>query len=215
MLDSAADDDASPDAATTSASARARPAARTVDAALRRFVVWLLIGIGLGLGIMVVVLRQIHHDPTPALKPELFNAAHERWKANAVPNYDIEVRVTGPQAAVYRVLVRDGEPQAAWRNGQPLTTRRTFGTWSVPGMFATISRDVEAMERAAAKRAPPPLVLRAEFDPQTGCPLHYRRIDNGSRKGGDSMAVTWDVTEFRVIEAIAGTAEQAAISGGK
>jgi len=171
------------------------------DAALRRFVASMLIGVGVGLAIMLVVLRQIYRDPTPALTPELFYAAHERWKSNPILNYDIEVRVTGPQAATYRVEVRDGQPQAAWRNDQPLTSRRTFGTWSVPGMFATISRDVEALERAAAKGAMPPLILRAEFDPNTSCPVHYRRIDNGSRKGGDAMAVTWDVTEFRVIQA--------------
>ena len=92
------------------------------------------------------------------------------------------------------------KPQAAWRNRQPLNSRRTFGTWSVPGMFATISRDVEALEQAAERRAPPPLILRAEFDAQYGYPARYRRIDNGSRKGSDAIAVTWDVVEFRVVE---------------
>ena len=67
-------------------------------------------------------------------------------------------------------------------------------------MFATISRDVEALERAAERRAPPPLILRAEFDSRYGYPARYRRIDNGSRKGGDSVTVAWDVIEFRVVE---------------
>ena len=157
-------------------------------------------GIGVGLVVVLFLVRQANYDPTPTLTPALFEAAHERWRAAAPPSYDIEVRVTGPQAAVYRVQVRDGEPQAAWRNGQPLNSRRTFGTWSVPGMFATMSRDVEAIERAAERRAPPPLILRAEFDSRYGYPAKYRRIDNGSRKGGDAIAVTWDVTEFQVID---------------
>ncbi|MBW8885585.1 MAG: hypothetical protein JF612_12615 [Planctomycetia bacterium] len=114
--------------------------------------------------------------------------------------YDIEIHVTGPKASTYRVEVRDGDPQAAWRNGQPLLTRRTFGTWSVPGMFATMSRDVEAIERAAAAGRAPPLILRAEFDAQYGYPAKYRRIDNGSRKGSDAIAVTWDVIQFRTAE---------------
>src|SRR5205814_10451740 len=109
-------------------------------------------------------------------------------------------RVTGPQTTVYRVEVRNSEPQMAWRNGQPLNSRRTFGTWSVPGMFSTISRDVEANERAAARGAALPLILRAEFDAKYAYPARYRRIDNGSRKGSDSITVAWDVTEFRVIE---------------
>jgi len=166
----------------------------------RRFVAWTFVGIGIGMVIVLFFVRQANYDPTPTLTPGLFEAAHERWKAAAPRSYDIEVSVTGPQASTYRVEVRDGEPQAAWRNGQPLITHRTFGTWSVPGMFATISRDVEAIERAASRGAQQPLILRAEFDGQYSYPAKYRRIDNGSRKGSDAIAVTWNVTEFRVVE---------------
>ena len=67
-------------------------------------------------------------------------------------------------------------------------------------MFATMSRDVEAIERAASRGAQQPLILRAAFDPKYSYPAKYRRIDNGSRKGSDAIAVTWDVVEFRVIE---------------
>jgi hypothetical protein len=166
---------------------------------LRRFTVWTMVGIAIGIVIVLLVARQANLDPTPTLTPELFEAAHERWKTKPLADYDIEIRVTGPQAAVYRAQVRGGEAQVAWRNGKPLTTRRTFGTWSIPGMFSTISRDVAAVERAAAKGAANPLILRASFNSQHGYPEHYRRIDNGSRKGGDAIAVTWDVTEFRVV----------------
>jgi hypothetical protein len=190
MFDSAAE--------TTEDAHSSPPRTAAADSNVRRFVGWTLVGIALGLVVVLVALRQIHRDPTPTLTPELFYAAYERWQANALTNYDVEVRVTGPQAAVYRVEVRDGEPQAAWRNDQPLTSRRTFGTWSVPGMFATIMRDVEANERAAANGAAPPLILRAAFDANHGYPEQYRRIDNGSRKGGDAIAVSWDVIEFRV-----------------
>jgi hypothetical protein len=169
------------------------------DSALKRFVIWAFIGLAVGGVIALVALRQIHLDPTPGLTPQQFYAAHDAWKAHPVLDYDVEVRVTGPQAATYRVEVRRGEPQTATRNGQPLTSRRTFGTWSVPGMFSTISRDVEALERAADAGRPPPLILRAAFS-ERGVPEHYRRIDNGSRKGGDSIAVTWDVTEFHIVE---------------
>ncbi len=180
-----------------SAKAARRPSAML---GLRRFVGWTFVGIGVGLVVVLFFVRQANYDPTPTLTPALFEAAHERWKAAAPRSYDIEIRVTGPQASTYRVEVRDGEPQAAWRNGQPLTTRRTFGTWSVPGMFATMSRDVEAIERAAERGAQTPLILRAEFDPKYSYPAKYRRIDNGSRKGSDAIAVTWDVVEFRVVE---------------
>jgi len=185
--------------ATTESDTGAKPAL-PFTAAARRFVMFTLVGIGAGLVIMLAVMRQANYDPTPSLSPEQFHAAHEHWKAHKIPNYDVEVKVTGPQSAVYRVEVRDGEAVAAWRNGQPLRSPRTFGTWSIPGMFSTISRDIEAIERAAAANKQRPLILRAAFNSDYGYPERYRRIDNGSRKGSDSMAVTWDVVEFRLVE---------------
>lgn len=169
---------------------------------MRKFVLFTGIGMALGLVIALVALRIANVDPTPPLTSETFEAARQRWKQSAPPDYDIEVRVTGAQPATYRVEVRGSQPQAAWRNGQPLTTRRTFGTWSVPGMFSTISRDVEAVERRAAgqpDRFTPPLILRAAFDPKYSYPLRYRRTEWGSRKGTTAQEVKWEVTAFRVI----------------
>src|SRR5947207_13466085 len=115
MLDHAADADAVPDNAPLPARGP-----RAANSGLRRFVAWTFVGIGAGLVIVLFFLRQANYDPTPTLTPTLFEAARERWKAAAPPSYDIEVHVTGPQASVYRCEVRDGEPQAHWRNGQPL-----------------------------------------------------------------------------------------------
>lgn len=179
-------------------SAAEQPAPFSLDK--RRSVVLTLLAIGGGLFAALLVMRQVHYDPTPSLSPEQFHAAHDHWKAHKLPNYDIEIKVTGPNASVYRVEVRDGDAIAAWRNGQPLKQHRTFGTWSIPGMFSTISRDVEALEQAEKAGQQRPLILRAGFQPEYGYPEHYRRIDNGSRKGSDSITVTWDVTEFRVVE---------------
>ena len=170
---------------------------------IARFIAWTLIGGMLGILATLVTLRVVNRDPTPLLTPELFYAAHDRWEEVAPPNYDIEIRVTGNQPATYRAQVRGGQAQAAWRNGQPLTTRRTFGTWSVPGMFSTISRDVEQLERQGAGKADPrfpPLILWAAFDPKYSYPARYRRTEWGSRKGSTAQEVKWEVTEFRVIQ---------------
>jgi hypothetical protein len=169
---------------------------------LGRFIAWTLIGGAAGVVATLIALRVVNRDPTPLLTPELFAAAHERWRQSAPQNYDIEIRVTGNQPATYRAQVRHGQPQAAWRNGQPLTTRRTFGTWSVPGMFSTISRDVEQLERQIAGQADPrvpELILRAAFDPKYHYPARYRRTEWGSRKGSTAQEVKWEVTEFRVL----------------
>lgn len=179
-------------------SERRSPATRAAPSNLQRFALGSLAGVALAIIPALYLLRQATRDPTPALTPELFYAARDRWKAAAPPDYDIEVRVTGSQPATYRALVRGGEAQAAWRNGAPLTTRRTFGTWSVPGMFSTISRDIESLERHAAGKADrftPRLMLRAEFDPRFHYPRRYRRIQQWS-----TVEVAWEVAEFRVVE---------------
>jgi hypothetical protein len=181
---------------------RARESMPAADL-LRRIVLWGMLGTGIGLALAVVGLWISRHDGTPLLTPDEFEQAHRRWQAATPADYDIEIEVSGPQAAVYRVEVRGGQPQAAWRNGNPLNQRRTFGTWSVPGMFSTISRDVEALERRAAGQAPPgspELILRAEFDPQFHYPRRYRRTEWGSRKGSTAQEVKWVVKEFRVLE---------------
>ena len=177
-----------------------QPARRTT---LRRFLLWSLAGAAAGAVATLIVLGTIARDPTPRLTPEIFAAARKRWDAAAPANYDVEVRVSGPQAATYRAEVRGGEARSAWRNGRPLSGVRTLGTWSVPGMFSTIGRDIEAIERRAAGRAPPgapELILKAQFDPQYSFPQRYRRIEWGSRKGSTAVTVTWEVTEFRVVE---------------
>jgi hypothetical protein len=166
---------------------------------VRRSLLLMMLGGALGLVATLVALRIVNRDPTPSLTPEAFRAARERWRRNEPANYDIEIRVTGTQPATYRAQVRDGQPQSAWRNGKPLTSRRTFGTWSVPGMFSTMSRDVQNLEGSGPAGARQrELVLRAAFDPEYGYPRRYSRIEWGSRRGATSHEVTWEVTEFEI-----------------
>lgn len=183
---------------TTSAPASAETARAPV---LRRLVLWTILGVGSGIVATVAILAVISRDPTPPLTPAIFDAARHRWNSAAPASYDIEIRVSGPQPATYRAQVRDGQSRAAWRNGAPLTSLRTFGTWSVPGMFSTIGRDVEAIQQRAAGRAPPgapELILKAEFDPKYSYPKRYRRIEWGSQKGSTAVTVSWEVVEFTV-----------------
>ena len=186
---------------TAESPAASRGASPRAGGAGRRFVVFMLVGALAGVLATLVGLRIVNNDPTPRLTREIFDVAHERWKQVAPADYEIEIRVTGSQPAVYRAVVRGGQPQAAWRNGEPLATRRTFGTWSVPGMFSTISRDVETVERQTSGQADPrlpPLILRAAFDEQYGYPKRYRRTEWGSRKGTTAQEVKWEVTSFRL-----------------
>ncbi|MDX1946931.1 MAG: hypothetical protein SFU86_16130 [Pirellulaceae bacterium] len=158
----------------------------------RRITWGLVAGAAVGTAATLAALSVVLRDPTPALTPEIFRAEQALAKVAVPSDYDITIRVVGMQAATYRVEVRRGLAQTAWRNGHPLTSRRTFGTWSVPGMFSTISRDIEALERRGAGRideSTPELTLRARFDPRFHYPARYFRSER-------AIDVEWEVTEF-------------------
>lgn len=155
---------------------------------------------GLVLGLFVIFVWAILNRGTvsPKLTPEIFEAAQAKWKREQPQNYNIEIQVNGTQPATYYVEVRGGVAQLALRNGQPLRQMRTFSTWSVPGMFATMSRDVDALELRAAGRGDkftPDLNLRATFDPRYGYPARYRRLQYQS-----SVEVEWEVTRFEGLD---------------
>lgn len=163
---------------------------------LSRAAWWILGSLSLAAVAVIITLRWWWGDSIPPLEPSQFYEARAKWDAAGPQDYEIEIVVTGSQPATYEVHVRDGQAEVALRNGQPLRQRRTLGTWSVPGMFSTIQRDVEAVERAASPSADPSLprlTLRAEFDPQYGYPARYRRIQHGS-----PVEVSWQVTRFEV-----------------
>ncbi|MFN0019016.1 MAG: DUF6174 domain-containing protein [Pirellulaceae bacterium] len=184
-------------------SAATSPNANSRAPLFRRVLVGLAAGLVLGLVVMLA-LAIWNRDPSSArLTPELFHAAKAKWKQAQPQDYNIEIQVRGNQPATYYVEVRGGEAQLALRNGNPLTQRRTFSTWSVPGMFATMSRDVDALERRAAGQAnqsTPDLNLRATFDPRYGYPARYRRIQYRS-----SSEVEWEVTRFKPLPGERGT----------
>ena len=185
------------DASTPLTSASPAPSPQSPAPLFRRVLVGIAAGLLLGLVVMIALALVPRGSASPRLTPELFRAAMAKWKQEQPRDYDIEIQVRGNQPATYFARVRDGVPQVALRNGKPLTQRRTFSTWSVPGMFATMSRDVDALERRAtgqADKSTPDLHLRATFDPRYGYPARYRRLQYQS-----SVEVEWEVTRFEVV----------------
>ena len=170
------------------------PESPSTAGTMRRVGCGLIVGTLVGLVVTLVILRWRVYDPTPALSAEALREARELWRQRGPSDYDVEVRVEGPQPGTYRVSVRGGQAIKAFRNDRPLTQQRTFGTWSVPGMFATIGRDVEQVERRAsgnADRFTPDLTLRASFDRELGYPRRYVRMESGSTRD-----VSWEVTKL-------------------
>lgn len=149
------------------------------------------VGTILGVCLALYLARRFFGDPTPELTAELLQAAEQRWTAAAIRDYDVEVELKSRQLETYAVEVRHGEAQRALRNERPLKQLRTFETWSVPGMFETIHTDLANSDRAKNPHVPQ-MTLQAEFDPDTGVPLKYRRIE---WKTG-SLEISWRVTRF-------------------
>jgi len=147
-------------------------------------------------------------DRLPTLTPALFDEARQKWHAEPLTDYVIEIEVSGPQASTYRVEMAKGKAVSATRNGQPLKNQRTFRTWSVSGMFEmTMAPDVERLRKHEKSGAgAPPLALWAKFDKRYGYPLRYRRAGWGSSRSvavgqvsnSQTADVSWVVTHFEV-----------------
>jgi len=148
---------------------------------------------------VIMVIVGVRRGTMVPLTGERLEQATKLWDEHGAADYDIEIQVAGRQAARYQVQVRGGEPQQATRNGEPLSQKRTWWTWSIPGMLETLRSDVRNMERyAAGEKGVPHLSVLVEFDPELGYPRHYVRVE--SVKMGGNPEVTWNVTEFNIVE---------------
>lgn len=171
-----------------------RPAARQVNS--RR---WLAVVLGSVAAIVSVVVGMMFFtgDRLPTIDQARLDAAKKLWNDRGPPSYDLEVSVQGIDLDTYQVAVRNGEVISAKINGTPLKQRRTLGSWSVPGMFRTISIDLE--------RATNPIQVnvghthkvtpQGVFDSQYGYPVRYRRIE----WGGD-FEVSWVISKFEIVK---------------
>ena len=161
------------------------------------FVVAGLMGAGVAFVVVILAMAVFNRQDSPAVTASTLSAASRLWDATGPDDYDLEVKLTTRQTELHRVEVRGGEVRAYSRNGRPMTRRRTFGTWSVPGMFSTIERDVanvKRFEEGSAEQNCPKLTLWGTFDADYGYPKKYHRIEWGS-----DVEVSWEVTQFKVV----------------
>ena len=162
-----------------------------------RFVVVASVGLALLVGVVTALAVVSQRNRLPQITDESLQAARDKWAANGPANYDIEVEVSGTRAATYYVKVRGGEPVSATHNGDPLPQARGWRTWSVPGMFGTISIDVKHSDPDRPVEDDEQRIEvtpQGEFDEKYGYPRRYRRIEWGS-----DVEASWEVTKFEVV----------------
>lgn len=139
-----------------------------------------------------VVLSRRHTTATLTL--DSLHAAEERWASNGLPDYWLDITVTGRQPSRYHVEVKDGEPIEVQRNDRDLD-RRNWRYWTVPGLFDIIEHDIECAEdptRGFGARRGSTAVLRADFDARLGYPRVFERLILGEPQ----LDMTWEVTRF-------------------
>ena len=156
---------------------------------------------GGGFSILVLIVYLILTGPgrMSVVTVDTFVAATEKWENAEVDSYRVEIEVRGRQPATYVVEVKEGKVQTATRNGQPLKQHRTLDTWTVPGMFYTMSIDLDHSVRHAEGRAEPgePNVrVRAIFDEEFGYPTRYHRTQFVEK--GENPTTSWTVVKFEV-----------------
>jgi hypothetical protein len=160
-----------------------------------------LCGVGLTGGAFFLYLAATGEGRLTIITQETLHAAEEKWAATSVSSYHMKIEVRGRQPATYEVKVVDNRVTMALRNGKPLAQQqRTLKTWSVPGMFYTMSVDVENQTRHADGTAPPGMPnvrIRARFDEKHGYPRRYHRTEFVKR--GANPITSWQVTEFVVL----------------
>jgi hypothetical protein len=148
---------------------------------------------GLILLSIVAALQFFVADKTPKLTAEDLQAAMERWQRAAPKGYDMDLELRGAEPGKIHVEVRDSKVTAQTRNGQT-PPERTWETWSVPGMFDTLERELELAEDPEHEMdvaAGTKLQLRCAFDAKYGYPSRYHRFTTGA-----APEVDWRVTRF-------------------
>lgn len=150
-----------------------------------RWLMWIL-SLAVVVALLGVVLA-IRGQRLPRMDRATFEAAKARWDEQKPANYEISIAVSGRQPGTYFVGVEQGIATSAKLDGRALTRPRTFGTWSVDGMFATLQRDLDTQDAQGN------LMLGAEFHEELGVPLQYERIE---MQTGVHDSLRWEVTQF-------------------
>jgi hypothetical protein len=167
------------------------PTAAVSSAALSpRAILFALACIALAIACVVLALQYFVAERLPELTEANLQAGMDQWQKNGPVSYDLNVELRGAQPGHVHVEVRQREVENETRDGRT-PGRWTWDTWSVPGLFDTLSQDLAIAENPEGQAAQgTKWRLQCDFDPQLGYPKQYHRLVTGGPE------VFWRVTDF-------------------
>jgi hypothetical protein len=155
-----------------------------------RTIVFALASIALAIAGVALALQYFVAERLPELTESKLKSAMDRWQKSGPASYDLDVELRGAQPGQVHVEVRQREVENETRDGRT-PGRWTWDTWSVPGLFDTLSQDLQTAEDPEGQAAQgTKWRLRCEFDSQFGYPKQYHRLVTGGPE------VFWQVTNF-------------------
>jgi hypothetical protein len=158
-----------------------------------RTVAFVLTSIALAVVCVALALEYFVAERLPELTEEKLRAAMTLWQKAGPASYDMDIELRGVRPGQVHVEVRNKEVELETRDGRT-PGRWTWDTWSVPGLFDTLSQDLDiAQDPEQQIQAAPGTTWRprCEFDPRLGYPQRYHRLVSGGPE------VYWRVTAFQ------------------
>ncbi len=158
-----------------------------------RVVIGGLIVAALALVTIVLLLQLFVAERIPELTEATLDAAEKLWEQKGPASYDMEIELRGARPGQVHIEVRDKKVTATTRDNR-VPPEHTWDTWSVPGQFETLERELvlgEDPEHEMGAAAGTYFRQRCEFDSQVGFPRVYHRQVSG---GGPE--VYWRVMKF-------------------
>jgi hypothetical protein len=149
--------------------------------------------VALAIVCIALALNYFVAERLPELTEEKLRAAMTLWQKAGPVSYDMDIELRGARPGQVHVEVRDKEVDLETRDGRT-PGRWTWDTWSVPGLFDTLSLDLDIAqdpERQIQANAGTTWHPRCKFDPKFGYPAVYHRLVSGGPE------VFWRVTAFQ------------------
>jgi hypothetical protein len=158
-----------------------------------RTVAFVAASLALALVCLALSLEYFVAERLPDLTEEKLRTAMTLWQTAGPVSYDMDIELRGARPGQVHVEVRNKEVELETRDGRT-PGRWTWDTWSVPGLFDTLSQDLDiAQDPEQEIQATPGTIWRPRcaFDPKLGYPERYHRLVSGGPE------VYWRVTAFQ------------------